>query len=170
MTDLETLRRALRAGPGPGSLAGPPDLEAIMARGRRQRARQRLAAAGGLLCLAGVIVATVGGIAHLTRPGPAPTRPQAPGYSQSVRATPLGPRPTGGPGPQPVPSQSAPAPTPTTTALPPAPWPRGGPTGRPLASTAPATAGPNPSGANATGANPTAASTGLDPPGQRQPE
>jgi hypothetical protein len=54
MTDLETLRRALRA-PAP-ELRQPP-ISAIMAQGRRVRRRRQALVAGGLACLAAVGIA-----------------------------------------------------------------------------------------------------------------
>jgi hypothetical protein len=86
MTDLETLRRALRAGDEPAPFPDGPDVASIMVRGRRLRVRHRVTAASGVLCLAGLVLAVVTGIAHFTRPSfPAPQRPQAPSYSRPGR-------------------------------------------------------------------------------------
>ncbi|HTU73880.1 MAG TPA: hypothetical protein VMG38_10215 [Trebonia sp.] len=104
MTDLETLRRALRASDEPASVLDGPDLASIMARGRRLRVRHRVTAASGVLCLAGLVIAVLTGVLHLSRPAsPAPQRPQAPSYSRpepTATPTPSATRP------QPVPAHS----------------------------------------------------------------
>lgn len=73
MTDLDTLRRALRAQQdlGPGGPSAP-DLGEVMTRGKRLRLRRRLTAAGGAVCAAAVVFGTVSGISHPTRSAPVP--------------------------------------------------------------------------------------------------
>jgi hypothetical protein len=107
MTDLETLRRALRAGDEPAPFPDGPDVASIMARGRRLRVRHRVTAASGVLCLAGLVLAVVTGIAHFTRPSfPAPERPQAPSYSRPAPAATPKPSATRAAHPKPIPAHS----------------------------------------------------------------
>ena len=107
MTDVETLRRALRAGNEPAPFPDCPDMASIMVRGRRLRVRHRVAAVGGVLCLTGLVLAVVTGIAHLARPSfPAPLRPQAPGYSRPDPVATPTPHATRTPQPQPIPARS----------------------------------------------------------------
>jgi hypothetical protein len=107
MTDLETLRRALRAGDEPAPFPDGPDVASIMVRGRRLRIRHRVTAASGVLCLAGLVLAVVTGIAHFTRPPvPAPERPQAPGYSRPDPVATPTPSATRAGHPKPTPAHS----------------------------------------------------------------
>jgi hypothetical protein len=75
MTDLDTLRRALRA--RPAADLGGLDIGQIMLRGRRVRRRRRMLAAGGTAVLAAVLVTVVisiglpGGPARVPHPVPA---------------------------------------------------------------------------------------------------
>jgi hypothetical protein len=107
MTDLETLRRALRAGDEPAPFPDGPDVASIMVRGRRLRVRRRVTAASGVLCLAGLVLAVVTGIAHFTRPSfPAPQRPQAPSYSRPAPVATPTPHATRAPRPKPISAHS----------------------------------------------------------------
>ena len=141
MTDLETLRRALRAGNEPAPFPDCPDMASIMVRGRRLRVRHRVTAVGGVLCLAGLVLAVVTGIAHLTRPSfPTLQRPQAPSYSRLGPAATPTPQATGAPQPQPIPAHSI---TPGTVA-PSSVAPHAVPTALPSAPTALPSAQPSP--------------------------
>jgi hypothetical protein len=107
MTDLETLRRALRAGNEPAPFPDCPDMASIMVRGRRLRVRHRVTAVGGVLCLAGLVLAVVTGIAHLTRPSfPAPPQPQAPSHSRPGPVATPTPHATATSQPRPIPAHS----------------------------------------------------------------
>ena len=64
MTDLDTLRRALRASPPPEPTFDPA---AVIARGRRLRWRRRAAAAGGGLCLGVAVFGAVAGVGRADR-------------------------------------------------------------------------------------------------------
>lgn len=66
MSDLDTLRRALRA--GSQAEADGPDVSAIMKRGRRLRARRRLTVVGGAACAAAVAFGIASGVSHAARP------------------------------------------------------------------------------------------------------
>ena len=80
MKNLETLRRALHSAEGQAATRQELDLTTIMARGRRLRMRRRVTAAGGTVCLAGLVVVIAVGTAHLMRPSlPVPQQPLAPG-------------------------------------------------------------------------------------------
>ena len=73
MTDLDTLRRALRASRATGAAPEPAfDPAAIITRGRRLRWRRRAAAAGGGLCLGVAVFGAVAGVGRLTAPSPGP--------------------------------------------------------------------------------------------------
>ena len=74
MTDLDTLRRALRVPGAQGYAAEPIDVDEITTLGRRLRRRRRLMAAGGGVCVAAAVFGVVTGITHLTRPSPAPAQ------------------------------------------------------------------------------------------------
>jgi hypothetical protein len=130
MTDLDTLRRALRAqsapyqpGPRPDAL----DIGEIMARGRWLRRRRRLTAAGGAACLAVVLFAAIVGIGHLGRPSPVPGPQHPAGPTRSTsRPVPVpthtpAPVPSGSPAPSaagtPVPTASG-TPVPSSTRAP----------------------------------------------------
>jgi hypothetical protein len=155
MTDLDTLRRALRIrqDPGPDGRA-TPDLGEIMARGRCLRFRRRLAAAGGAVCAAAVVFGTVSGIGHPARPALVPGQRPA----DSTRTVhPPSPRHAQASAPVPVPSRGSATPTPSDPATPsqgpgtssPAPTPSTTPSGA-AASTPVATTG------NGTGPTPVA--------------
>ena len=77
MTDLDTtaLRKALRAPGDPGDLV---DVTQLMARGRRLRARRRLAAAAGALCAVAALAGTATAIGNLAAAPSAPGQPAAP--------------------------------------------------------------------------------------------
>ena len=97
MTDLDTLREALRA---PAAAGDPPDIAALIKRGRRLRRLRRLTAVAGAACAAAAVFGAVTGITHLTRPATAPAQhPAAP-------ARPM-PAPSRGHAPaQPLPSRA----------------------------------------------------------------
>jgi hypothetical protein len=78
MTDLDTLRRALRA--RPAADLGGLDISQIMLRGRRIRHRRRILAAGGSAVLAAVLAAVVIG-AGLSARVPHPVPAFASGHS-----------------------------------------------------------------------------------------
>jgi hypothetical protein len=125
MTDLDTLRRALRTrqDPGPDGRA-TPDLGEIMAQGKRLRFRRRLTAAGGAVCAAAVVFGTVSGIGHLARPAPVPGQRPAdstrtvhspsPRHAQASAPVPV-PTSSGSATPSQGPGTSGPVPTPSTT-------------------------------------------------------
>ncbi|MFJ8915699.1 hypothetical protein [Amycolatopsis sp. NPDC102389] len=75
MTDLETLRSALREPPGEGF--AEPDLGAIMAKGRRIRRRRRLATGAGGVAAAVVTVLVIVGAVALKEPAQQPLPPAA---------------------------------------------------------------------------------------------
>jgi hypothetical protein len=105
MTDLDTLRQALRVPPP----AGPPlDVDEIITRGRRLRWRRRLAAAAGGVCVAAAVFGTMAGVGHPARTAPVPgQRPVAPSRSVHVPS----PAPTSvAPTPVPAPSTTSPSP------------------------------------------------------------
>jgi hypothetical protein len=82
MTDLDTLRRALRASPEPGRGFDPdfaPAFEAfdpavIVAKGRRLRWRRRAVAAGSGVCLAAAVFGAMVGVGRLAGPSTGPAR------------------------------------------------------------------------------------------------
>ena len=74
MTDLDTLRQALQA---PVAAADPPDIAALIKRGRRLRRLRRLTAVAGAACAAAAVFGAVTGITHLTRPATAPAHQPA---------------------------------------------------------------------------------------------
>ncbi|MDR2986592.1 MAG: hypothetical protein LBV34_17315, partial [Nocardiopsaceae bacterium] len=83
MSDTSSLRQALRVPDDDSYLAGAPDIDRIIVRGRRLRWRRRLAAAGGALCAAAAVYGVVTGIAQLSGPAHIPPAHQ-PGPSQTV--------------------------------------------------------------------------------------
>ncbi|KZB81656.1 hypothetical protein [Amycolatopsis regifaucium] len=102
MTDLETLRSALREPPAEEFAA--PDLAAIMTKGRRIRRRRRLATgAGGVAAAMVTVLVIVGGVA-LKEP-PSDRRSIPPAASASAA-----------PPSQPPPAPTSPAPSVATTA------------------------------------------------------
>jgi hypothetical protein len=162
MTDLETLRRALRVGDDPGTFQEGPDVASIMTQGRRLRIRRRVTAAGGALCLAGLVLAVVTGIAHLTRPTlPVPQRPASPGHSLPGPVTTPAPHATEIPQPSPVHSITPPSVAPTPTAPGP-PAPPAVPTATP--STRPTPSGPAPTASVPRAPTPSASQVGAVTP------
>jgi hypothetical protein len=125
MSDLDTLRRALRTQHGwDGEQI--PDLGEIMTRGRRLRLWRRLAAVGGALCVVAVIFGAVVGIGRLTRPAPVPAQRPAgsahPAHHSSSPGSTRKPVPKrsgqASPYPAVAPSQAAgPTPTPTPSSF-----------------------------------------------------
>ncbi|OXM46213.1 hypothetical protein [Amycolatopsis alba] len=96
MTDLETLRSALRE--PPAEEFTEPDLGAIMTKGRSIRRRRRLATGAGGVAATVVTVLVIVGAVALRKPPPAQQQPlppaaSAPSSSSSVAPTPA-PRPT----------------------------------------------------------------------------
>jgi len=75
MTDLETLRSALREPPAEGF--AEPDLGAIMTKGRRIRRRRRLATGAGGVAAAAVTVLVIVGAVALREPAQQPLPPAA---------------------------------------------------------------------------------------------
>ncbi|MFI7117707.1 hypothetical protein [Amycolatopsis sp. NPDC049868] len=75
MTDLETLRSALREPPAEGF--AEPDLGAIMTKGRRIRRRRRLATGAGGVAAAVVTVLVIVGAVALREPAQQPLPPAA---------------------------------------------------------------------------------------------
>jgi hypothetical protein len=76
MTDLDTLRQALRATPEPRAFI-PDDLDVavIVRRGRRLRARRRLTVAAGAACVAAAAFGAVSGVGHTAAPAVSPAGP-----------------------------------------------------------------------------------------------
>jgi hypothetical protein len=98
MTDLDTLREALRQEAGQSTL----DIQVIVTLGRRRRRRRRLAVAGGAICLAVVAFGAVAGFGHSAGSPPVPAqRPVAPA------STTHRPPPRRAPAPAPSPRASA---------------------------------------------------------------
>jgi hypothetical protein len=126
MTDLETLRRALREEESACHGEEPLDVGAVITRGRRLRWRRRAVAVAGGVCAVAAVFGVVTGISQLTgqSPGPAPY-PVSPAHHPASPAPSVpGPSPSRAPG-QPSPSQSSPVPARTGT---PAPTPTPVPT------------------------------------------
>ncbi|WP_020674240.1 hypothetical protein [Amycolatopsis nigrescens] len=74
MTDLETLRAALRTPPAED--LGTVDVRRVMATGRRIRFRRRLLAGGGVAGLTAVVLFAVFSLGQLAQVTPAPPDPQ----------------------------------------------------------------------------------------------
>ena len=117
MTDLDTLRRALRA---PGAHGYAPeilDVDEITTLGRRLRRRRRLVAAGGGVCVAAAVFGVATGITHLTRPSPTPAQyPVSPARTAPgpLRCHPVSsPSGAGAETPTAAPSPTTPVPSPT---------------------------------------------------------
>ncbi|MFC3449432.1 hypothetical protein [Amycolatopsis speibonae] len=104
MTDLETLRSALRE--PPAEEFTEPDLGAIMAKGGRIRRRRRLATGAGGVAATVVTVLVIVGAVALREPAPA-QRPLPPAAS-APSSSPLVPTPP----PQPTITKAAPSPAP----------------------------------------------------------
>ncbi len=123
MTDLDTLRRALRVPDEAAKAADPLDVLVVIEKGKRLRRRRRLAALAGGVCAAAAVFGAVTGVAGLARQAPAPARPAAPGParpatpSPSSSPLPSSPRPSGMATPSAYPTaprtQSLGAPTPS---------------------------------------------------------
>jgi hypothetical protein len=157
MTDLDTLRRALRASPQPDSAYDPAfasafDPAEIITRGRRLRWRRRAVAAGSGVCLAAAVFGAVAGVGRLTAPSPGPSRHTVTPIGPAGTRLGLAPSPSRG-NATPSPSASATArPTPSATATP-------SPTATPvraLPSTGPTPTSTAPAAATAPGSAPTA--------------
>jgi len=117
MTDLDTLRRALRVSDGDGYSAGALDVDEIRTLGKRLRRRRRLAAVGAGLCVAAAVFGVATGITHLTRPSPAPAQyPVSPARTAPgpLRCHPVSsPSGAGAETPTAAPSPTTPVPSPT---------------------------------------------------------
>ncbi len=122
MTDLDTLRQALRA---PGAGPDPLDVPSIIERGRRLRRRRRLAAVAGGVCAAAAVFWAVTGAAHLMQPSAVPARPAAPaGSAPAPSPSRVTARPSASPkAPMATPSPSPSAAGPTATRSPSEPNP-----------------------------------------------
>ena len=94
MTDLDraTLRMALKSA---GDQGDPVDVTQIMTRGRRLRARRRLAAVAGAACAVAILAGAGTAIASRAAAPSAPVRPAGPAGH--------GPGPASGRPPRPVP-------------------------------------------------------------------
>src|SRR5580704_16994167 len=119
MTDLDTLRRALRAEQPPTwSARQSMDVDQIITRGRRLRWRRRLAGGGAVVVCAAAVSGVLAGTGHPVRATPVPAqRPASP--SRFVRQTPptyLLPSRTSAPTPSPA-SSGAPYPATTPSSL-----------------------------------------------------
>lgn len=100
MTDLETLRSALREPPAEGF--AEPDLGAIMAKGRRIRRRRRLVTGGGGIAAAVVTVLVIVGAVALKEPAQRPLPPAASASApQPAPPAPVSPTVTEAPADQP---------------------------------------------------------------------
>jgi hypothetical protein len=155
MTDLDTLRRALRASPEPERAFAPAfDPAEIIARGRRLRWRRRAVAAGSGVCLAAAVFGAVAGVGRLTAPssgpshrtvipiGPAGARPrQAPSPTRGDATPSASPSATARPTPSatatPVRALPSTPPTPTSTSTAPGSAPSASPTSPAVATTSP---------------------------------
>jgi len=135
MTDLDTLRRALRISGGDGYSAGALDVDEITTLGKRLRRRRRLAAVGAAMCIAAAVFGVATGITYLTRPSSAPAQyPVSPGRTA----------------PGPLRCQPVASPTGINTSTPTAiPSPTGAGAGTPTAVPSPAAPVPSPTGAGA---------------------
>lgn len=135
MTDLDTLRQALRTAPEPpGSGHDDLDVAAIVKHGRRLRARRRLAVAGGAACITAAAFGVLTGVSHTAGPSAPPadsgrTAPVSTVPPRNRPATNPSPAGTVAPAASPTPagastspSASAPSsPTPTPSSLAPTP-------------------------------------------------
>jgi hypothetical protein len=108
MTDLDTLRRSLRVQTPAGYGQGSVDVAEIMTKGRRLRVRRRLAAAGGVLCVAATVFGAVTGVSHLVRTSPVPAQHPASSVSTAHPPSPaITAARTPAPSPRPVRSAAA---------------------------------------------------------------
>lgn len=114
MTDLDTLRRALRAEqPSAWSAGQCLDLDQVMTQGRRLRWRRRLAVGGAVVvCAAGAVSGVLAGTGHPGRAAPVPAqRPASPTHVVREMPTYLPPSQAPTPSPAsslaPIPSASA---------------------------------------------------------------
>lgn len=99
MTDIETLRSALREPPAEGFAA--PDIAGIMAKGKRIRRRRRLATGAGGVAAAAVTVLVIAGAVALREPrqevlppaasAPAATAPAPPSAGSATTTSPIDP-------------------------------------------------------------------------------
>lgn len=96
MTDIETLRSALREPPAEEFAA--PDIAGIMAKGKRIRRRRRLATGAGGVAAAAVTVLVIAGAVALRAPQSQQPQPLPPAASAPVTSGPVTPGPVS-PGP-----------------------------------------------------------------------
>ena len=164
MTELDTLRRALRADgrPGAHTLDADLDIGVIMKRGRRVRTRRRIAAVGGAACAAALVFGVVTSVTHVAGSSVTPARPPA----DSGHVLPPARQPTASPtravtsGPVPSPAPRRPAATAVTAAPPVTAVPR-------VTAVPPGTAAPTPS--PSTGPTRGAPSSWVSPTGAPSP-
>ncbi|HEX6525331.1 MAG TPA: hypothetical protein VF070_35780 [Streptosporangiaceae bacterium] len=114
MTDLDTLRRALRVEqPSAWSAGQCLDVDQIMTQGRRLRWRRRLAVGGAVvMCAAAAVSGVLAGTSHTGRAAPVPAqRPasvrQTPSYLPPSQAPTLTPSPASSLAPNPAASASS---------------------------------------------------------------
>jgi hypothetical protein len=108
MTDLDTLRRALRVEQPPTWAARQSlDVDQIITQGRRLRWRRRLAVGGAaVVCVAAAVSGVLAGTSHPGRSAPVPAqRPASPAHVVRHRP-PAYPQPTGTSAPTPSPATS----------------------------------------------------------------
>jgi hypothetical protein len=168
MTDLETLRQALREQEESGWRGGEPlDVAAVITQGRRLRWRRRAVAVAGGVCVAAAVFGTVTGISQLARPSPSPA-PHPANLAQH-RASPARPpastvRSVPGPSPSRAPRQPVPGPTGTGITAP-TPTPTLTPTAPTLPPTAPSVGSAGRQSTVTPSASPSASAGTSGPPG-----
>lgn len=135
MTDVDTLRRALRVTPDSHAFAHDDlDVAGILRRGRRVRARRRLILAGAAACVAAMVFGLVTGTGLTASPAvpPVVSGRSAPAHMPGGTT----PRPSSRPARTPMPARFA---TPSAKAV---PAPTASPTARTTSSPTPAITDP----------------------------